>query len=121
MPKCKVCNLFKKRLNSRVCWTCTNLKRDIFKRTYQVLKMNAKRRGKEFGITFEYFKEMCLNTGYTEGKGVLKDSLTIDRKKNELGYIEGNLRVITKSLNSIKGINPIDVQGIYYSTEQEPF
>ncbi len=69
---------------------------------YYDLRTNAKRRKKVFTITFEYFKELCLASGYHINKGKEADSLSIDRIEDHLGYEPGNIRVITISENSRK-------------------
>jgi transcriptional regulator with XRE-family HTH domain len=70
---------------------------------FHTLKMNAKRRNKEFSITLQYFTELCLESGYIEGKGRGANDLTIDRDKNYLGYIPGNIKVMLKHENCSKG------------------
>ncbi len=70
---------------------------------YQDLRSNAKRRKKIFTISFEYFKSFVSENDYMRLKGKTKYSLSIDRIKNHLGYIEGNIRTITLSDNSRKG------------------
>lgn len=78
------------------------------KAAYQTLKYNTTRRAKEqgrpkpFTITFEDFKEFCIETKYMAGKGRSKTSYTIDCIKEELGYVRGNLQKLTKSDNSKK-------------------
>lgn len=67
--------------------------------TYNTLKMNARRRGKEFTITLFEFNELILDTGYVEARGRLKDSLTIHRVVEEIGYVSGNLSVRTNEDN----------------------
>lgn len=79
--------------------------------TYNALKNNAKRRGKVFTITLEYFRKFCAESNYIELKGIHKENATIDRINNELGYIEGNLRVITNAANNHKR-NHVDYKGI---------
>jgi len=69
------------------------------KAAYQTLKYNAKRRGKTFTITFEYFKAFCFVTNYHKKRGKRKDCYSVDRINPELGYIEGNIRSITVSDN----------------------
>ena len=69
------------------------------KACYDTLKMNAKRRGKEFTITLFEFNELILDTGYVESRGRLKDSLTIHRVVEEIGYVSGNLSVRTNADN----------------------
>lgn len=70
--------------------------------SYMNLRANAKRRGKLFTITFEYFKEFCYQTDYVVGKGRTKDCYSVDRKKEELGYIPGNLQRLTVGQNKKK-------------------
>lgn len=70
---------------------------------YHNLKSNSKRRGKEFDLTFEQFKEFCYKTNYIQGKGITKDSYSIDRKDNDKGYTIDNIRILTVSENSKKG------------------
>ena len=74
------------------------------KYAYGNLKRRAKQRGKIFTLTFQqYYKEVWLDTGYAERHGKTKDCLSVDRKRNEIGYVSGNLKVLTVSENSIKG------------------
>jgi hypothetical protein len=70
---------------------------------YNALRDNAKRRHKEFTLTFSEFKEFCVKTNYMAGKGRQKLSYTIDRAKNWLGYTKDNIQCMTKSDNSSKG------------------
>lgn len=69
------------------------------KYAYQSLRVNAKHRGKVFTISFEYFKEFCIKTKILLGRGRNADSYHIDRIKEELGYVEGNLQVLTNTEN----------------------
>lgn len=114
--KCQNCK-FKPAKQGKFCWTCINLKRDPIKRAYQILKMNGKRRNKWHGLTLDHFIKVAVSNGYIEGKGIGKNDLTIDCKKNHLGYRNGNITVMIKSLNCSKGINPIDLPGIYMDAE----
>ena len=66
---------------------------------YLDLKSNAKRRGKKFEITFEYFKRFAKRCKVFNRRGILKDSYHIDRKKEDAGYVIGNLQMITNSEN----------------------
>lgn len=77
------------------------------KAAFQTLRHNATRRGKVFTITFDYFKRFCYRTNYMAGKGRTKESYSIDRHKNELGYIPGNIKCRTLSFNSSKGARPV--------------
>ena len=68
---------------------------------YLDLKNRAKQRGHEFSITFEYYHQtVWLDTGYAQQHGKSAECLSVDRIRNELGYIPGNLRVLTLSENS---------------------
>lgn len=96
----------KREKGRRLCSKCIKRKyREKYpiKTSYQILRDNAKRRGKEFKLTFEEFKGLCEDSGYIEGKGIYKDCLTIDRKDPLQGYEIGNLEVIKQIENSIKG------------------
>jgi hypothetical protein len=75
---------------------------------YLNLVHNAKRRNKPCTITFEYFKKFCRKTKYIQRKGIWKYSYSIDCKINELGYVEGNLQLLTVSANSIKGTKKVE-------------
>lgn len=91
--------------NRKVCRTCENRahrKRNPVWYAYDTLRSNAKRRKKPFTISFEYFKQFCQETSYHRGRGRSSASFSVDRIKNELGYVEGNMRVITKGANSRK-------------------
>jgi len=71
--------------------------------TLNKLRNNAKRRGIFFSLTLPWFRKFCKETGYIEGKGLNPDSLTIDRIDATLGYIPGNIQVMTLVDNARKG------------------
>ena len=73
--------------------------------TYNNLRCNAKRRGKEFKLTFEEFKKFCEENDYMENKGKTANSLSIDRDKNEEGYFLDNMQALTLAENTIKEMN----------------
>lgn len=86
----------------KLCHTCEARKKrakNPIMYAYTALRTNAKRRGKVFTITFDYFRELALKSGYIEGKGKTSQCLSIDRIKAYKGYEEGNLQVITISEN----------------------
>jgi hypothetical protein len=70
---------------------------------YNVLRNNAKRRGKEFELTLDDFKKFCKETNYIELKGKEKNSATIDRINHKKGYTIDNIRILSLSDNSKKG------------------
>ena len=53
-------------------------------------------------MTFEDFKELCYETDYIRGKGRSSTSLSVDKIIDELGYVKGNIRVISVADNSRK-------------------
>ncbi len=69
---------------------------------YGILRRNAKRRGKVFTISLEYFTSFCKETSYITLKGRKSKSMTIDRIIDELGYIEGNIQILEKGENTRK-------------------
>lgn len=77
--------------------------RDPERYTYQALRSNAKRRGKEFLITLKEFREWCKETKYMELKGRSKLKASIDRIDPSRGYEKGNLQILTLQENGRKG------------------
>jgi hypothetical protein len=70
---------------------------------YNKLRDNARRRGKQFTISFDYFKNFIEeNWEYMSKSGRTKRSLHIDRKEVHLGYVPGNLQILTCSENCKK-------------------
>lgn len=70
---------------------------------YANLRGNARRRGKVFKISYDAFLAFLVKENYLRRKrGRTKTSVSVDRDRNELGYIEGNLRAITLQENSVK-------------------
>lgn len=67
---------------------------------YSALKNNAKRRGKQFTLTYAQFAKFCKDTGYIEKKGTSSYCLSVDRIDSEKGYSIDNIRAITVSENS---------------------
>lgn len=66
---------------------------------YQTLKDNAKRRGKVFTISFDYFKRFAIRVDYMAKKGITATSYHVDRIVEELGYVEGNLQLLENREN----------------------
>jgi len=92
--------------------------------TFQTLRNNAKRRGKDFSLTLKEFFTFVKRENYLELKGRTKLCLSIDRDKNEFGYHAWNIKGITVSENSIKR-NYVDYpkgkKFTYVKPEGEPF
>lgn len=72
--------------------------------SYSLLKSNAKRRGKVFTISLDYFRLFCYETNYIGKRGRTSLSYSVDRIIDELGYVEGNIQIRTVSENSKKEI-----------------
>lgn len=84
------------------CNKCQSRKvraKNPIKYAWDMLKKSAKKRSKVFTISLADFTILCNESNYIERKGRFNESLSIDRIKNELGYIKGNLRVVTNKVN----------------------
>ncbi len=85
-----------------VCPTCecrlyraNNPARDA----YRQIKDRAQRRNQVFKLSFNEFLNVIEGTGYLEKRGRGLEELHLDRKQVELGYVPGNLAVITTEEN----------------------
>lgn len=85
-------------MKNNYCSKCQRLKNPE-KYAYQTLKDNAKRRKKEFTLTFEEFKEFCVHTSYIARKGRSKNCIHIDRIKENCGYRKDNIQPLTNTEN----------------------
>lgn len=100
--KCKTKNCRNVKSSGNYCHCCIKKRykeRNPERYAYSVMKNNARRRGKQFSISFEYFKQFCHKHEYIARKGILKTGLHIDRINENSGYIEGNLQVLTNTEN----------------------
>ncbi len=108
-PRCITCKRRDRLKGRRKCWKCRKKENvwfsDPVNYSYMNLKSNAKRRGKVFTITLAYFKKFCYRTDYIAGKGRTSESYTVDRIREELGYIPGNIQVMQNGLNVKKYLN----------------
>lgn len=68
---------------------------------YCTLRDHAKARGIDFSITLDYWRGLVDAFAYYDPPGD-DAALSIDRVDPTKGYVEGNIRVVTVSLNSIK-------------------
>lgn len=67
------------------------------------LRGNARRRGKEFTLTWEQFEAFLKRENYLRRKrGRTKTSVSVDRPKNEFGYHEWNIGTLTIRDNAWK-------------------
>lgn len=97
--KCKTPYCKNRRVIGRsyFCYKCLSRRsraKDRLKAFFFSWRSNAKRRKKEFTITFEYFKSWAAENNYKPYSG-----LTIDRIREELGYIPGNIQILTLTEN----------------------
>ncbi len=99
---CKNCDEKKAQKGRNICGRCRSsayTRKHPIRRVYADLRANAKRRGKEFTITYKYFERWIKKTPYMQGRGRGSEDLNIDRKKEKLGYVPGNLQVIECKYN----------------------
>lgn len=78
---------------------------DNLKINYNRKKKEAASRGKEFTLTFEQYKHLlsqtvCDYTGVDFAQS--KETKSIERVDNDLGYIPGNVIVVTRRANMLK-------------------
>jgi len=88
-----------------ICYKCRTRgirAKDPIRAIYYDLKRSAKKRNYEFAITLEYFKNIATEAKLVENRGRHAHSFTVDRIKNELGYIQGNIQILTRSENCTK-------------------
>lgn len=94
--------------NGRSCHRCVK-KRYITrnpvnyaKYIFNALKQNAKRRKKDFQLSFDQFQTFCDNTSYLVLKGREPEKYCIDRKNHHIGYTIDNIQLKTGLFNSRK-------------------
>lgn len=97
---------------SRLCYRCQRkqkIERNPYRYWFGVNRRNANRRAKKNGtgkfwnVSFDHYVWICDTTGYLVLKGRKKNQASLDCIKDDLGYIDGNIRVITVGDNSKKG------------------
>lgn len=69
---------------------------------FDLLRSNAQRRGKEFKLTLEEFRQFCKETNYLKLKGKSAKSASIDRIDHTKGYEYNNIQVLTLAANTAK-------------------
>lgn len=109
---CKECGKLLKE-SAIICSTCRMKKsrnRHPLKYIYSNAKHNAKRRGKEWLLTYDEFVSFCNVTNYDTLRGRSALALSIDRIRNWEGYKIDNIRAITLADNSRKH-DSINVEG----------
>lgn len=72
---------------------------DPVRMVWHDLKNSARKRNLEFALPLDWFRTFIAGTEYMEKRGRGPDDLTIDRIREEEGYIVGNIQVIPKKNN----------------------
>jgi hypothetical protein len=80
---------------------------------WYVARTRSRQKKIEFTITKEdiIIPETCpiLNTPLEKGDGYLPNAMSLDRVNNDLGYVPGNVRVISRKANLMKSALTLDV------------
>lgn len=76
--------------------------KDPVKYCFIQLRENAKKRGKEFTLTLDFFRKFCHDTDYIQNRGRTSESFSIDRIDNDKGYTADNIQVLSYGQNSRK-------------------
>ena len=88
------------RKGRRFCNTCRSRRYDDpLKVLFWNLKKSARKRGKEFALSWEYFLNFVIGTDYVLGRGREGSGMHIDRIDGKRGYVPGNLQVLTNVEN----------------------
>lgn len=90
-----------------VCHTCrcrayTARHPDVV--AFNNLKKSARRRGKEFTLTIDQFRQFAARYDYMNKRGRHATGYTVDRVRSWEGYHVDNLQVLTNSRNAAKEI-----------------
>lgn len=103
--KCRVIKRNGKKNFTKYCHRCAKRaykENNLIGYVYSTLKNNARRRGKEFKITIDEFRNWCAGNDYINKRGRFGTSAQIDRKNAGKGYTLDNIQVITNSQNLAK-------------------
>lgn len=77
--------------------------RDPAKILFHEMRGNAKRRGKEWSLTLEQFRQIVSQQDYLDNRGCTRHCLHLDRIDNTRGYHIDNIQIITCGENVAKG------------------
>ena len=86
----------------KLCSACKSRKyrqNNPIKATFYIKKWNAKLKGKDFDLTFEQFEYFAIKSQYCKKKGIFRDSFHLDRIREEIGYVCGNLQLLPNHQN----------------------
>lgn len=80
-------------------WRANNPDKELFRD----IRSSASRRKLTFCITLDYLRALPRFAEYIRLRGIKSNSLHLDRHDPRLGYVVGNLRIITAGENIAKG------------------
>ena len=87
-----------------VCHKCRQAKwrrNNPLRSAFATLRDHARGRGIVFKLTFKHFRKVAIRAGYVQGLNGAH-GLSVDRRRDELGYVNGNIRIISFSANVAK-------------------
>jgi hypothetical protein len=102
MKRCHTPHCRNEAKRGRFCSTCVSRKyrqKYPLKASFRAWRDNAKRRGKDFDITFDQFKDFAIKTDYYKKRGIRSHSLHLDRIDEKKGYTLDNLQVLPNRAN----------------------
>lgn len=114
----------RKAAGKKFCATCrSRAYLSPLKRKWLNLKISAKRKGREFGLSWEFFTDLAVATGYVDLAGRGSGDLHIDRIDPLRGYVPENVRVVTAHVNCRKAyVDRLKHAGVVFlDPELEPF
>lgn len=103
---CHVMGCRQKRVRARLCWRHLKeqwRRRNPIRSAWQTIKDRAKRKKREFTLTFEEFSEWAAKHKYIDGKGRERHCLHCDRIDPSKGYSIDNIQILTCTENTTKG------------------
>lgn len=115
----------KKKEKSPYCWRCRfkiRMTNNPLRYWFGSLRRTARRRGKEFSLTFERYKEFAIKTDYARLKGRSSLSLSIDRIDNSKGYTDDNIQCLSIRENVRKQFVPFwakQMENVAYKPTEE--
>lgn len=87
-----------------ICWRCKSRRaKNTVHYVLNIIRGRARRKGIEFSITLDQFRQWCETTGYLEKRGTKPESMTVGRINHDEGYHIGNIQPETHRYNSWMG------------------